>query len=270
LVTFPNCKINLGLNILKKREDNFHDLETVFLPVPLCDALEILPTRKETKITITGISTGKPEDNLCLKAFYLLKKNYSLLPEVQIHLHKTIPIGAGLGGGSSNATFTLQLLNKKFQLNIPEEKIFGYALQLGSDCPFFLINKPSFATSRGEQFETINISFSDYKVALVNAGIHVSTAEAFSKIIPAIPAKTIKEIIQQPVETWKEELKNDFEKYVFDKFPQVKKIKDDLYNAGAEYASMSGSGSTVFGLFKKNKTIDYISEPGNFYKEICL
>jgi 4-diphosphocytidyl-2-C-methyl-D-erythritol kinase len=270
LVTFPNCKINLGLNILKKREDNFHDLETVFLPVPLCDALEILPAKKETKITITGISTGKPEDNLCLKAFYLLKKNYSLLPEVQIHLHKTIAIGAGLGGGSSNATFTLQLLNKKFQLNIPKEKIFAYALQLGSDCPFFLINKPCFATGRGEQFETINISFSDYKVALVNAGIHVSTAEAFSKIIPAIPAKTIKEIIQQPVETWKEELKNDFEKCVFDKFPQVKKIKDDLYNAGAEYASMSGSGSTVFGLFKKNKTIDYIPEPGNFYKEIWL
>ena len=257
MITFPNCKINLGLNILKKREDGFHDLETVFLPVTLCDALEILSSKKETELTVTGISAGKVEDNLCLKAFHLLKKDYPLLPEVQIHLHKIIPAGAGLGGGSADAAFTLQLLNKKFQLDIPRNKIFGYALQLGSDCPFFLINKPAFATGRGEQLENVNLSISGYKIALVNAGIHISTADAFKNIKPGIPAKRIKEISQQPIETWKESLKNDFEKYVFEKFPQIKKIKEDLYNAGADYASMSGSGSTVFGLFKMEAVINY-------------
>ncbi|MDQ2862096.1 MAG: 4-(cytidine 5'-diphospho)-2-C-methyl-D-erythritol kinase [Bacteroidota bacterium] len=270
MVTFPNCKINLGLNILKKREDGFHDLETFFLPVALCDALEILPSNKKTTITVTGIPAGKAEDNLCLKAFYLLKKDYALLPEVQIHLHKIIPIGAGLGGGSADAAFTLQLLNKKFELNIAEDKIFDYALELGSDCPFFLINKPAYATGRGEQFEHINLSLSGYKIALVNAGIHVSTADAFKNIKPGIPIEGIKDIIQQPIETWKEALKNDFEKYVFEKFPQVKKIKEDLYNAGAAYASMSGSGSTVFGIFKNNCTIIYSPEPAYFLKEINL
>jgi len=270
LVTFPNCKINLGLNILKKREDGFHELETVFLPVPLCDALEIVPSNKETELTTTGISTGKVEDNLCLKAFNLLKKDYPLLPKVQIHLHKIIPIGAGVGGGSADAAFTLQLLNKKFQLSIPENKIFGYALQLGSDCPFFLTNKPTYATGRGEQLEHVNLSLSGYKIALVNAGIHISTADAFRNIKPAIPAKKIKEIIQQPIEIWKKELKNDFEEYVFEKFPQIKEIKENLYNAGADYASMSGSGSTVFGLFKNNCIINYSLDPVYFFKEINL
>jgi 4-diphosphocytidyl-2C-methyl-D-erythritol kinase len=266
MIAFPNCKINLGLNILQKREDGFHDLETSFIPVAWYDALEILPFEGKTKLTVTGISAGKAEKNLCLKAFYLLKKKYPLLPEVQMHLHKAIPLGAGLGGGSSDAAFTLQLLNKKFNLTIPEKEIFEYALELGSDCPFFLLNQPSLATGRGERLEKINISLSDYKIALINPRIHISTAEAFRHITPTIPARKISEIIMQPIETWKHELCNDFEKYVFEKYPEVKKIKEDLYKSGALYAAMSGSGSTMFGIFKKDVIIDYSPEKKYFFK----
>jgi 4-diphosphocytidyl-2-C-methyl-D-erythritol kinase len=267
MVTFPNCKINLGLNILHKREDGFHDLETILLPVALCDALEILPSQNKTQLTVSGITTGNTgDDNLCLKAFYLLKKDYPQLPEVNIHLHKAIPLGAGLGGGSADGAFTLQVLNKKFNLNISEKKMYVYALQLGSDCPFFLFNKPCLATSRGEVLEKSDLSLSGYKILLIHPGIHISTAEAFRKIKPAIPAKEIKEIILQPVESWKEELFNDFENFIFKKYPQVKKIKKELYKNGAVYAAMSGSGSTVFGIFKKDVIINYVAEPDYFFK----
>lgn len=230
------------------------------------DALEILDSKNKTQLTVTGISAGKPEDNLCLKAFYLLKKDFPFLPEVRIHLHKAIPIGAGLGGGSSDAAFTLKLLTGKFNIQISEKKIGEYAIQLGSDCPFFLMNKPCLATGRGEIFEATNISFSEFKIALVNPGIHISTAEAFRNIIPAVPPKRIKEIILQPIETWKDELTNDFEKYVFEKFPEVKKIREDLYQNGALYASMSGSGSTVFGIFERDAIINYSPIHKYFYK----
>ena len=265
MIVFPNCKINLGLNILRKREDGFHDLETVFFPVDLRDALEIIPSSNKTLITVTGISTGNAENNLCLKAFNLLKKDYRHLPEIHIHLHKAIPIGAGLGGGSSDAAFILQLLNEKFNLNISSDKMLVYALQLGSDCSFFLINKPCLAAGRGEILEPINLSLSDHKILLINPRIHISTAEAFKKIKPVIPEKKIKNIILQPIETWKEELGNDFENYVFERYPLIKKIKEDLYKAGAEYAAMSGSGSTIFGIFKKNTSINYNIERGFFY-----
>jgi len=268
MIVFPNCKINLGLNIIRKREDGFHDLETVFFPVGLNDALEILPAQNKTQLTVSGIYAGNTEDNLCKKAFYLLKKDYPQLPEVNIHLLKAIPLGAGLGGGSADAAFTLQLLNKKFNLNIHDEKMYVYALQLGSDCPFFLFNKPCLATSHGEVLEKVNISLSGYKILLINPGIHISTSEAFSKIKPDIPVKKIKEIIQQPVESWKEELHNDFEKHIFEKYSQIKKIKEELYKNGAVYAAMSGSGSTVFGIFKKDLMINYSAEPDYFYKLI--
>ena len=265
MIVFPNCKINLGLNILRKREDGFHDLETVFFPVDLRDALEIIPSSNKTHITVTGISAGNAENNLCLKAFNLLKKDYPQLPEIYIHLHKAIPIGAGLGGGSSDAAFMLQLLNEKFNLNISPDNMLVYALQLGSDCSFFLLNKPSIASGRGEILEPINLSLSGHKILLINPRIHISTAEAFKKINPVIPEKKIKNIILQPIETWKEELSNDFENYVFERYPLIKKIKTDLYKAGAEYAAMSGSGSTIFGIFKKNNTINYNIEPGFFH-----
>lgn len=268
MITFPNCKINLGLNILRKREDGFHDLETVFFPINLQDALEIIPSATKTQITVTGIAAGNAENNLCLKAYLLVKKDYPQLPAITIHLHKAIPIGAGLGGGSADAAFMLQLLNTKFNLHIPGDKIFDYALQLGSDCSFFLLNKPCLASGRGEVLEPINLSLSGHKILLINPGIHVSTAEAFKKIIPAIPAKKIKDIVLQPIATWKEELGNDFENYVFERYPHIKKIKEDLYQKGAVYAAMSGSGSTVFGIFKKDEIINYKNEQRFFYKII--
>ncbi len=271
MITFPNCKINLGLNILRKRDDGFHDLETVFYPVYLNDVLEITPASdNKTELTITGISTGRQSENLCMKVWNLLKKNYLKLPEVKMHLHKVIPLGAGLGGGSSDAAFLLQLLNKKFNLNIPGEQLFGYALQLGSDCPFFLTNKPCFATGRGEKMEPANISLSEYKILLIHSGIHINTGNAFKEIKRTVPAKKIKEIIQQPIETWKDELQNDFENFAFEKYPALKKIKDELYANGAVYASMSGSGSTIFGIFKKNENINYSFKPGYFNRLIDL
>ena len=194
MIVFPNCKINLGLNILRKREDSFHDLETVFIPVDLRDAMEIIPASGKTNITVTGIAVGNPENNLCLKAYLILKNDYPQLPEINIHLHKAIPIGAGLGGGSADAAFMLRLLNQEFNLDIPDSKIFDYASQLGSDCSFFLLNRPCLATGRGEILEPINVSLSEYKIWVVNPGIHVSTAEAFKKIKPAIPPKKIKNI----------------------------------------------------------------------------
>jgi 4-diphosphocytidyl-2-C-methyl-D-erythritol kinase len=267
MIVFPNCKINLGLNILYKRNDGFHELETIFFPIGLRDALEILPAAdKPAKFTVTGILHGKPEDNLCIKAYNLLKKDYPQLPETQMHFHKAIPVGAGLGGGSADATSTLQLLNAKFNCNVPAQKMQEYALQLGSDCPFFLLNVPCFATGRGEVLEPLNLSLSGYKILLINPGIHINTGEIFKQIKPAIPAKNIKEIIQQPVSTWKAELVNDFEKVVFTNYPVIKKIKESFYDNGALYASMSGSGSTLYGIFKKEAIINYPVEPAYFYK----
>ena len=266
MVVFPNCKINLGLNILRKREDGYHDIETVFLPVALKDVLEIVHSSNKTRISATGIAAGNPDSNLCLKAYTLLKKDYPQLPEIDIHLHKAIPVGAGLGGGSADAAFMLQLLNKTFNLNIPPGKMFGYASQLGSDCSFFLLNRPCLAIGRGEVLEPINVSLSTYKIVLINPGVHINTAEAFKKITPAIPEKKISNIIRQPIETWKEELCNDFEHYVFERYPFIKKIKEDLYNAGAVYAAMSGSGSTIFGIFKSDAIVSYNAAPGLYYK----
>ena len=255
MIVFPNCKINLGLNILRKREDRFHDLETVFYPIHFTDALEIIPnpdSQAETEFTITGLKVDGPAaDNLCVKAYQLLKKDFPQLPAVKIHLHKTIPTGAGLGGGSADAAFMLKLLNEKFKLNLSTPELLNYSLQLGSDCPFFILNKPCFATGRGEKLEEIQLDLSAYKIMLINPHIHINTGWAFSQISPSLPKKTVKEIISQPVSTWKYELENDFEKAVFKAHPQLKSIKEDLYNQGAVYAAMSGSGSTVFGIFDK-------------------
>jgi 4-diphosphocytidyl-2-C-methyl-D-erythritol kinase len=270
MITFPNCKINLGLNILQKREDGYHDIETVFFPVRLYDILEILPSYKNTHLDVTGFSAGEPANNLCIKAFNLLKKDHPQLPQVNIHLHKSIPLGAGLGGGSADAAFTLKLLDKKFNLNISKKRMFEYALELGSDCSFFLINKPCLASGRGEILETVNLSLTGHKIFLINPGIHINSGEAFKEIKPSIPGKKIKEIIQQPVEKWKDELRNDFEKVIFEKYPEIKRIKEDLYDEGAIYASMSGSGSTMYGIFKNDATIKYSHTPGYFYKIIDI
>jgi 4-diphosphocytidyl-2-C-methyl-D-erythritol kinase len=271
MVVFPNCKIYLGLNFLQKREDGFHDIESVFYPVPLYDILEIITSPDhQTSLTTSGISITQDQENLCLKAYHLLKKDFPQLPAITMHLHKIIPLGAGLGGGSSDAAFTLSLLNKKYNLDISGPQLFVYALQLGSDCPYFLLNKPALATSRGEVLKKITLSLSKYKMLIINPGIHINTKEIFKEIKPAAPAKSIQEIIQQPVSTWKNELINDFEKIVFHKHEEIKKIKESMYQHGAVYAAMTGTGSTVFGIFDVADEIDFTKEKGYFHKWILL
>jgi 4-diphosphocytidyl-2-C-methyl-D-erythritol kinase len=265
MLSFPNCKINLGLNILHKREDGFHDIATIFYPVQLFDALEVIPISNNTvEFTQTGLLIdGKEEDNLCIKAWHLLKKDFSQLPGVKMHLQKNIPMGAGLGGGSADGAFALKLLNEKFRLDLPTPRLIEYAASLGSDGPFFIINKPCFATGRGEMLEEINIDLSAYTIVLINPGIHVNTGWAFAQVPGDLQLpdsyRSLKEIIQQPIASWKDELQNDFEKPIFEKYPGIKKIKEELYAKGAIYASMSGSGSTVFGVFEKKITINSFS-----------
>ena len=267
MVTFPNCKINLGLNVVRKRKDGFHNIETVFLPIPFYDALEILPSSNNTtSVTVTGLPITTDGENLCLKAFRLLKNDFSSLPEIDIQLHKAIPTGAGLGGGSSDAANMLLLLNKKFNLQIQRQQLLDYSLQLGSDCPFFIINKPCLAKGRGEILEEINVSLSDFKIILINPGIHINTSEIFQHIKPTMPAKPIGRIIQQPVSTWKNELGNDFEKIVFHRHPVIKEIKENLYNHKAIYAAMTGTGSTVFGIFNKTDEVDYPVKKEYFHR----
>ena len=255
MVAFPHCKINLGLNVLRKREDGYHDIETVFFPIPVFDIVEIVSNNQTTRYTNSGIDTGEYENNLCVKAYHLVKNDYPSLPSASIHLHKRIPVGAGLGGGSSDASSVLLLINEKYKLGIPESKLFDYAIQLGSDCPFFLNDHASFATGRGEILSPVKLDLSEFKIVLVNPGIHVNTKEIFQKVIPSIPAKRIDKIIVQNVETWKQELENDFEKVVFPMHSELSEIKNILYRQGAEYASMTGTGSTLFGIYKKDKRI---------------
>jgi 4-diphosphocytidyl-2-C-methyl-D-erythritol kinase len=272
VVIFPNCKINLGLNILRRRHDGYHDLETIFYPLPLYDVLEIIiqPGEGPSLSFSTSGSTieGNSDNNLCVKAYDLIKRNHPALPPAKIHLHKAIPTGAGLGGGSADAAFTLKLLNEKFGLQLTIHQLIDHALQLGSDCPFFIINKPAFAEGRGEIMEPITLDLSAYKFIIVNPGIHISTAKAFSGVAPALPARSVKEIIQQPIDTWKNELANDFEKSVFPEYPEIESIKSRLYENGAKYASMSGSGSTVYGIFKKEGITNLQFPSHYFVKEL--
>jgi 4-diphosphocytidyl-2-C-methyl-D-erythritol kinase len=268
LIVFPNCKINLGLNILRKRRDGYHDLETVFYPIPLTDILEIIEYDSDAPsipFAVSGLAIeGDPATNLCIEACQLLKNDFPELPAIQMHLHKAIPSGAGLGGGSADAAFTLKLLNKKFGLNLSDSQLNSYAFQLGSDCPFFIINKPCFATGRGELLEEVELSLDNYTLLVINPGIHVETGPAFLQVSPALPLRAVKEIIRDPIESWKNELKNDFEIPAFKKYPELKNIKDQLYQSGAIYASMTGSGSTLYGIFPKEMTID-LSFPSSYF-----
>jgi 4-diphosphocytidyl-2-C-methyl-D-erythritol kinase len=252
MIQFPNCKINLGLSIIAKRADGYHELETVFYPIALSDALEILPADSLT-LTQSGISVpGDPEQNLCLKAYHLLKKDFPELPPVQIHLHKNIPMGAGLGGGSSDGSFALMLLNKQFSLGLNDIQLIDYASQLGSDCPFFVYNKACHAKGRGEILTPIELDLSNYQFVLVHPGKHISTAWAFQQLSPNTKSESIQSIIEKPIGEWKDYLMNDFESPVFKAEPTLSNIKDQLYHLGAIYASMSGSGSSLFGIFPKN------------------
>lgn len=268
MIVFPNCKINLGLNIILRRQDGYHDLETIFYPVPLKDVLEMIPGPTFRAITsdvknagAKFITTGLPINgaagkNLCVKAYDLLQQDFPKLPPVRIYLHKAIPIGAGLGGGSADGSFTLRMLNEKFQLRLSTEQLLDYALRLGSDCPFFILNRPSFATGRGEFLQTINLDLESVSFIIVNPGIHINTPWAFEQLTPKKPAKSIQKIIEQPLSSWKDELKNDFETPIFEHHPELLTIKDRLYETGALYASLSGSGSCLYGIYPKHNFPD--------------
>lgn len=261
MVLFPNCKINLGLNIIRKREDGYHDLETVFYPVQWQDALEgikseVVSEELGLSFSNSGLAIdGDTNNNLCVKAYQVLKKDFPGLASVQLYLHKIIPMGAGLGGGSADGAFTLKLLNQICQLGLSQDQLLQYALQLGSDCPFFILNKPCLATGRGEKMEEISLDLSAYNFVIVHPPVHVSTAKAFTEVTPKIPEQPIREIIRQPVSTWKNHLVNDFEAGVGKQFPEIIRIREALYDKGALYASMTGSGSAVYGIFEKKEPI---------------
>ncbi len=258
MVFFPPCKINLGLNIVAMRTDGYHDIETCFYPVPWTDMLEIL--RSDTlKITLSGISIpGIPDDNICLKAYHLLAKDFDL-PPVHIHLHKIVPIGAGLGGGSADGAYTLKILNSLFDLKLNAEQLKVYASQLGSDCAFFIDAVPAMGTGRGEVLTPSTVDLSGKYLVVIKPTIHVSTAEAYAGVKPNVRTIPVQEIIEtMPIDHWQQQLKNDFEKSVFEKYPEIEAIKKSLYNAGAIYASMSGSGSSVFGIFSSEVDLGMI------------
>lgn len=263
MITFPNAKINLGLNITAKRPDGYHNLETVFYPVPIEDALEIHVQHNSTdkKFALHQASmeiTGNAEDNLVVKAYLLLDKEFNL-PPVDIHLYKHIPSGAGLGGGSSDAAFMLKLLNERFELKLTNEKLEEYAATLGADCAFFIKNTPTYAEGIGNIFSPLSLSLKGYQILLVKPDIFVSTREAFSLVRPHKPEYSLKEIITHPISEWKEQMVNDFETSVFPQYPVIGEIKEELYKNGAIYAAMSGSGSSVFGLFAPDITIPNIN-----------
>lgn len=258
MVLFPNCKINLGLHITQKRADGYHDLETVFYPIGIKDVLEIIhaPNPQQAfSFSSSGLAIhGNPTDNLCAKAYQLLKKDFPQIPSIQMHLHKQIPMGAGLGGGSADGAFALKLLNQLFHLDISEQHLIQYALELGSDCPFFIINQTCLGKGRGELLERLTLDLSQYQFLIVNPGIHIGTGWAFSQITPKPVAHSLVSLINQPIATWKDHLINDFEAPVMTSYPEIAQIKNALYQAGALYASMSGSGSTLYGIFEKGYT----------------
>lgn len=261
MITYPNAKINLGLNIVEKRPDGYHNLETVFYPIKLQDALEVtkLEGNEEYKLKVSGVAIeGDPDDNLVVKAYRLLKKDFPDMAPIQIHMFKHIPTGAGLGGGSADAAFMIKLLNEKFGLKLSIEKMEEYAAALGADCAFFIQNKPVFASGIGNIFEPINLSLKGYYIVLVKPDIFVSTKDAFAHITPMHPTHSLKEIIRMPVETWRATMKNDFEESVFQKYPEIAAIKDKLYDMGAIYAAMSGSGSSVYGIFREQ--VEFVDE----------
>ncbi|MBQ9666553.1 MAG: 4-(cytidine 5'-diphospho)-2-C-methyl-D-erythritol kinase [Bacteroidaceae bacterium] len=254
MIVYPNAKINIGLNVVEKRPDGYHNLETVFYPINLQDAIEIKEIEDDApacgyRLKVTGsVLDGSPEDNLVVRALKLLKQDFDL-PPVSIVLYKHIPTGAGLGGGSSDAAFTIKTLNERFNLGLSDEQMEDYCTQLGADCPFFIKNQPVFATGIGNVFHPIEMNLKYKQMVLVKPDIFVSTKDAYAKVKVQHPEKQLPELLSQPIETWKDTVVNDFEMSVFSKYPEIAAIKDKMYDLGALYASMSGSGSSVFGIF---------------------
>ena len=254
MITYPNAKINIGLNITERRPDGYHNIESVFYPINLQDAVEIKTIEGEEpqggyKLKVSGtILDGTPDDNLVVKAYQLLRKDFNF-PAQKIHLYKHIPVGAGLGGGSSDAAAIIKMLNEKFALGLTSEQMQNYAVQIGADCPFFINNTPVFATGIGNIFTPIELSLNGKTIILVKPDIFVSTRDAYALVKPSPAAIPLTEAIKQPISEWKQIITNDFEKSVFAKYPEIAAIKDKLYDMGAIYASMSGSGSAVYGIF---------------------
>ena len=249
MIVFPNAKINIGLQVLSKLDSGYHEIETIFYPLGLSDALEIIPA-KEFSFGSSGLPIpGDPNQNLVIKAYQMMKAHFDI-PHVAIHLHKIIPMGAGLGGGSSDAAFTLKVLNEMFSICLTTEQLEDIARDLGADCAFFIKNKAVFASGRGDRFELIDLDLSRYKIVIVKPKIHLSTAWAFSQLKPSRRELSLKELIKTPIQEWQAMIKNDFEEALFPKYPEIKKCKEQLLEKGAIYTSMTGSGSAVFGFFE--------------------
>lgn len=263
MITYPNAKINIGLSITERRPDGYHNIESVFYPINLQDAVEIKTIEGEEpqggyKLKVSGtILDGTPDDNLVVKAYQLLRKDFNF-PAQKIHLYKHIPVGAGLGGGSSDAAAIIKMLNEKFALGLTSEQMQNYAVLIGADCPFFINNTPVFATGIGNIFTPIEFSLHGKTIILVKPDIFVSTRDAYALVKPSPAAIPLTEAIKQPISEWKQFITNDFEKSVFAKYPEIAAIKDKLYDMGALYASMSGSGSAVYGIF--DSPIEYADE----------
>lgn len=258
MLRFPNCKINLGLYITQKRADGYHDLETVFYPLPLRDVLEIVPAAGEASMHLSGKQVqGDTKNNLVWKAYELMRQQFpDLVPKLDVYLHKVIPMGAGLGGGSADGAFMLQMINDYCHLQLGKQQLATLALTLGSDCPFFIYNNPQFATGRGEKMEPIDIDLSAYTTQLICPKVHVSTAKAFQMLTPRKAPFNLRHLASLPVATWKDTIGNDFEEVVFKQHPELRNIKQQLYEQGAIYASMSGSGSAMYGIFLKGKSAE--------------
>lgn len=273
MIVFPIAKINLGLNVVERRPDGYHNLETVFFPVKLEDALEVtlmdeaFPSPFNCDLKVTNINIeGEEQRNLVVKAYNLLKKDFPQMPRVHAHLYKAIPTQAGMGGGSSDCAAMLLLLNNMFKLGLTNQQLIDYAAKLGADCPIFILNKPAYAEGIGERLQTIDLNLSGYYLAIVRPDIPVPTKEAFSRIVPCKPEKNCRMIVGQPIETWRKELVNDFEKSVFALHPEIGQIKERLYDMGAVYAAMSGSGSAVFGIFREQP--DLSTDFGTMYNKV--
>ena len=264
MIIFPNAKINIGLNVINRREDGYHNLETIFYPVNIKDALEIV-VADELSFESSGLDIpGRMEDNLCIKGYYLLKKDFDL-PPVKIHLHKHIPIGAGLGGGSSDAAFFIRLVNQNFNLGMTDAQMIGYARKLGADCAFFIQNKPVFAFEIGDEFEPVKLDLSKYQIVLVMPSVQISTAEAYRGVKPAPVKESLMDLIYEPIAEWRKYIKNDFEASIFKDHPEIRGVKAALYEAGALYASMSGSGASVFGIFDKTPDLSALENDNQVF-----
>ena len=277
MITKPIAKINLGLNVVEKRSDGYHNLETVFYPVQIEDALEVypmdpeFPSEYDCDLKVTNITIdGDEQRNLVIRAYKLLKADFPTLPRIHAHLYKGIPTQAGMGGGSSDCGFMITLLNDMFQLGLTDQQMIDYAARLGADCAFFILNRPCYAEGIGEKLQPIDLDLKGWYLSLVRPDIPVSTREAFALIKPHYPEVNCREVVKQPVESWRDTLVNDFEGSVFAVHPELGAVKDRLYDLGATYAAMSGSGSTLFALSRQPLNLDEFNSEGTFRKTIYL